>query len=244
MEIGGVAAHGTDPSACWQEDQQEATSLGHDLNARPSVGLESADGELDRNLPSSSLEIEEQHEELADSNSGVERATTSTDAPLPETSNADSNSGVERATTSADDPLPETSNADSNSGVEGAATSIGEAAGKDSQLSVRGDMLAVLGKDCQLSVRGVCALYRQQSFEEKFAHRALERNNKGFSIADTKLASCYAKFMLGEQTNGDIQRSVRELDRSISILHVIRRLNKMGITRMEITLSDTAHVSQ
>ncbi|ONK57915.1 uncharacterized protein A4U43_C09F5580 [Asparagus officinalis] len=107
------------------EDQQEATSLGHDLNARPSVGLESADGELDRNLPSSSLEIEEQHEELADSNSGVERATTSTDAPLPETSNADSNSGVERATTSADDPLPETSNADSNSGVEGAATSIG-----------------------------------------------------------------------------------------------------------------------
>ncbi|XP_020252276.1 uncharacterized protein LOC109829637 [Asparagus officinalis] len=74
-------------------------------------------------------------------------------------------------------------------------------------------MLAALGKDSLLSVRGVCALYRRQSLEEKFAQRALERNNKGFSIADVKLASCYAKFMLGEQTQGDIQRSVRELDR-------------------------------
>lgn len=51
------------------------------------------------------------------------------------------------------------------------------------------DMLAAFGKDAELCMKAVCALYRQQTSEEKFSKEAFYHNHRGFSKSD---ASRYA----------------------------------------------------
>lgn len=63
------------------------------------------------------------------------------------------------------------------------------------------DMLAAFGKDAHLCMMAVCALYRQQTTDEKFHKATIVRNARGFSQCDAyryimsnSTISCNAKF--------------------------------------------------
>ncbi|KAJ6760229.1 hypothetical protein OIU79_025155 [Salix purpurea] len=74
-----------------------------------------------------------------------------------------------------------------------------------------GDMLADFGKDPELCMRAVCALYRQQTDEEKRNKETLHYNGRGFSKFDAPRGSKLAEFLIDGDPSGDLKKSVLEL---------------------------------
>lgn len=74
-----------------------------------------------------------------------------------------------------------------------------------------GDMLSDFGKDPELCMKAVCALYRQQSDEEKLNKETLHGNGRGFSKFDAPRGSKLAEFLIDGDPSGDLKKSVLEL---------------------------------
>ncbi|GAA0183028.1 hypothetical protein LIER_42329 [Lithospermum erythrorhizon] len=71
------------------------------------------------------------------------------------------------------------------------------------------DMLADFGKNCELCMRAVCALYRQQTSDERIAKGTFLVNGRGFNQCDALRGSQLAEFLTNGQ--GDLHKSVDEL---------------------------------
>ncbi|KAI3705740.1 hypothetical protein L1987_75981 [Smallanthus sonchifolius] len=76
---------------------------------------------------------------------------------------------------------------------------------------LEGDMLSDFGKDPVLCMRAVCALYRQQTADEKTSKETIYQNERGFSHPDAPRASELAEFLTGGDPNGDLNKTVEEL---------------------------------
>ncbi|CAK9176967.1 unnamed protein product [Ilex paraguariensis] len=73
------------------------------------------------------------------------------------------------------------------------------------------DMLAAFGKDLELCMKAVCALYRQQTSEEKFCRGTIYQNQRGFSQCDALRGTALAEFLTDGDPKGDLKKSVHEL---------------------------------
>ncbi|KAL7003552.1 hypothetical protein U1Q18_004704 [Sarracenia purpurea var. burkii] len=73
------------------------------------------------------------------------------------------------------------------------------------------DMLAAFGKDLELCMKAVCALYRQQTTDEKFSKGTLYSNQRGFSQCDALRGTTLAEFLTDGDPKGDVNKSVEEL---------------------------------
>ncbi|KAD4585935.1 hypothetical protein E3N88_23536 [Mikania micrantha] len=76
---------------------------------------------------------------------------------------------------------------------------------------LEGDMLSDFGKDPVLCMRAVCALYRQQTDDEKASKETIHHNERGFSQPDAHRASKLAEFLINGDCNGDLSKTVEEL---------------------------------
>ncbi|KAL5744774.1 hypothetical protein ACOSP7_027641 [Xanthoceras sorbifolium] len=73
------------------------------------------------------------------------------------------------------------------------------------------DMLAAFGKDPELCMKAVCALYRQQTSEEKVSKGTLVNNCRGFNKIDAHRGSILAQFLTDGDSECDLKKSVKEL---------------------------------
>ncbi|XP_071929447.1 uncharacterized protein [Coffea arabica] len=74
------------------------------------------------------------------------------------------------------------------------------------------DMQAAFGKDIQLCMKAVCALYRQQTTEEKFHKATIVRNERGFNQCDARRGTSLGEFLTDGDPQGDLVKSVEELE--------------------------------
>ncbi|KAF3432874.1 hypothetical protein FNV43_RR23976 [Rhamnella rubrinervis] len=75
------------------------------------------------------------------------------------------------------------------------------------------DMLAAFGKDPELCMKAVCALYRQQTSEEKICKGSLYSNHRGFSKFDARRGTTLGMFLTDGDSQGDVTKSVQELQK-------------------------------
>ncbi|KAK4431362.1 hypothetical protein Salat_0898300 [Sesamum alatum] len=73
------------------------------------------------------------------------------------------------------------------------------------------DMLADFGKRPELCMKAVCALYRQQTSEEKSSKSAILLNGRGFSQTHAFSGSALAEFLTDGDPHCDVKKSVEEL---------------------------------
>ncbi|KAJ0542113.1 hypothetical protein HanPSC8_Chr09g0370301 [Helianthus annuus] len=73
------------------------------------------------------------------------------------------------------------------------------------------DMLSDFGKDLELCMRAVCALYRQQTADEKASKLTTHQNERGFSQADASRGCMLAEFLTDGDPNCDLNKTVEEL---------------------------------
>ncbi|KAL5746500.1 hypothetical protein ACOSP7_027646 [Xanthoceras sorbifolium] len=73
------------------------------------------------------------------------------------------------------------------------------------------DMLAAFGKDPELCMKAVCALYRQQTSEEKVSKGTLVNNCRGFNKIDAHRGSILAQFLTDGDPECNLKKSVKEL---------------------------------
>ncbi|KAK9075373.1 hypothetical protein SSX86_003696 [Deinandra increscens subsp. villosa] len=76
---------------------------------------------------------------------------------------------------------------------------------------LEGDMLSDFGKNPTLCMRAVCALYRQQTEDEKELKATLHHNERGFSQPDAPRGSELAEFLLNNDPNGDLVKTEEDL---------------------------------
>ncbi|KAL8251980.1 hypothetical protein R6Q59_035673 [Mikania micrantha] len=76
---------------------------------------------------------------------------------------------------------------------------------------LEGDMLSDFGKDPLLCMRAVCALYRQQTDDEKASKETIHQNERGFDQPDAPRASKVAEFLIDGDCHGDLKKTVEEL---------------------------------
>nr|XP_010925775.2 uncharacterized protein LOC105048228 [Elaeis guineensis] len=81
------------------------------------------------------------------------------------------------------------------------------------QWEYEADLLASLGKDPELCMKAVCAIYRQQTSEEKSIKETILLNSRGFNTIDAKRGSMMAEFLLDGDPHGPLKKSVQELER-------------------------------
>lgn len=74
------------------------------------------------------------------------------------------------------------------------------------------DMQAAFGKDIQLCMKAVCALYRQQTSEEKFHKATIVRNGRGFKQCDARRGTELGEFLTDGDPQGDLVKSVEDLE--------------------------------
>ncbi|PON96876.1 hypothetical protein TorRG33x02_072550 [Trema orientale] len=74
------------------------------------------------------------------------------------------------------------------------------------------DMLAAFGKDTELCMKAVCALYRQQTSEEKITKGSLFYNNRGFNKFDALRGTTLAEFLTDGDAEGDMIKTEQELE--------------------------------
>lgn len=84
---------------------------------------------------------------------------------------------------------------------------------RDSKLKweFEADMLAAFGKDLELCMKAVCALYRQQTSEERCSRGTIYSNQRGFSQCDAFRGTTLAEFLTDGDPQGDLKKSVEEL---------------------------------
>lgn len=80
-----------------------------------------------------------------------------------------------------------------------------------SEWEFEADMLAAFGKDIELCMKAVCALYRQQTSEEKLSKETFYYNGRGFSKFDAERGSRLAEFLTDGDATGDVKKSAKEL---------------------------------
>ncbi|XP_073130830.1 uncharacterized protein [Henckelia pumila] len=73
------------------------------------------------------------------------------------------------------------------------------------------DMLADFGKNPEICMKAVCALYRQQTSEEKSCKATINLNRRGFSQCDAHRGSALAEFLTDGEPQSDVKKSVEEL---------------------------------
>ncbi|XP_043716529.1 uncharacterized protein LOC122664664 [Telopea speciosissima] len=78
------------------------------------------------------------------------------------------------------------------------------------------DMLSSFQKDPELCMKAVCALYRQQTAEEKSVKGSLYMNNRGFSKFDAIRGTNLAEFLLDGDPMGELKKTVEELEKHMS----------------------------
>lgn len=84
---------------------------------------------------------------------------------------------------------------------------------KDQNLEweLEADMLSAFGKDPKLCMKAVCALYRQQTSDEKDCKGTLVYNSRGFSKFDAYRGTMLAEFLTDGDPAGELKKSVEEL---------------------------------
>ncbi|XP_007038950.2 PREDICTED: protein IWS1 homolog A [Theobroma cacao] len=82
---------------------------------------------------------------------------------------------------------------------------------RKSDWKFEGELLAAFGKDLELCMKAVCALYRQQTSGEKLWKATLLQNQRGFSKFDAHRGCTLAEFLTDGDPQGDLKKSVREL---------------------------------
>ncbi|KAF4380464.1 hypothetical protein F8388_024757 [Cannabis sativa] len=75
------------------------------------------------------------------------------------------------------------------------------------------DMLADFGKDTELCMKAVCALYRQQTADEKICKGTLVYNNRGFSKFDALRGTNLAVYLTDGDEEGHLTKTVEELEK-------------------------------
>ncbi|XP_038898046.1 uncharacterized protein LOC120085872 [Benincasa hispida] len=83
---------------------------------------------------------------------------------------------------------------------------------KELKWEYEADMLAAFGKDPELCMKAVCALYRQQTSEEKVSKATLFSNKKGFSKFDAIRGTSLAEFLTDGNPQGNLNKSVKEVE--------------------------------
>ncbi|RZC79945.1 hypothetical protein C5167_042521 [Papaver somniferum] len=83
---------------------------------------------------------------------------------------------------------------------------------KDSKWKDEGYMLSSFGKDPILCMKAVCALYRQQTAEEKLMKGSVHLNKRGFSKFDAHRGTYLAEFLTDGSQEGELVKSVKELE--------------------------------
>lgn len=81
----------------------------------------------------------------------------------------------------------------------------------NSKWALEGEMLSDFGKDPELCMRAVCALYRQQTADEKLCKESIFQNRRGFSKFDAARGTKLGEFLTGGDPNGDLVKTVNEL---------------------------------
>ncbi|KAL8232106.1 hypothetical protein R6Q57_001884 [Mikania cordata] len=76
---------------------------------------------------------------------------------------------------------------------------------------LEGEMLSDFAKDPLLCMRSVCALYRQQTADEKACKETIHQNERGFNQPDAPRASKLAEFLIDGDCNDDLKKKVEEL---------------------------------
>ncbi|CAI9092370.1 OLC1v1027590C1 [Oldenlandia corymbosa var. corymbosa] len=74
----------------------------------------------------------------------------------------------------------------------------------------QGDLLADLGKDPELCMKAVCALYRQQTPDEKASKATFVRNGQGLSQIDAERGTELGEFLTAGDPEGDLSKSEQE----------------------------------
>ncbi|RVW94662.1 hypothetical protein CK203_030890 [Vitis vinifera] len=82
---------------------------------------------------------------------------------------------------------------------------------KKSKWEFEADMLAAFGKDPELCMKAVCALYRQQTSEEKTVKETIYSNQRGFSQCDALRGTTLAEYLTDGDPQGDLKKSVKDL---------------------------------
>ncbi|KAL9412415.1 hypothetical protein AB3S75_045945 [Citrus x aurantiifolia] len=82
---------------------------------------------------------------------------------------------------------------------------------QNSEWELEADMLSAFGKDPELCMKAVCALYRQQTSEEKDCKGSLVYNSRGFSKFDAYRGTRLAEFLTDGDPQGELKKSVEEL---------------------------------
>ncbi|XP_057798622.1 uncharacterized protein LOC131014618 [Salvia miltiorrhiza] len=73
------------------------------------------------------------------------------------------------------------------------------------------DMLADFGKSAELCMKAICALYRQQTSEEKSYKATIHRNGRGFNQMHAPSGSALAEFLTDGNPHADMNKTVEEL---------------------------------
>ncbi|GAB4826280.1 hypothetical protein Ancab_009145 [Ancistrocladus abbreviatus] len=100
---------------------------------------------------------------------------------------------------------------DSNPDFDTILSELRRSKGPKLKWEFEGDMLAAFGKDPELCMKAVCALFRQQTADEKLCKEALVYNYRGFSKFDALRGTRLAEFLINGDPHGDLARSVKDL---------------------------------
>ncbi|KAI4363662.1 hypothetical protein MLD38_019851 [Melastoma candidum] len=129
-----------------------------------------------------------------------------------------------------DDQLEDNSNLDDSADSLEGSTRLEDSSDEDGLISViqsasrrskghwkqkwecEADMLAAFGKSPELCMEAVCAIYRQQTDDEKLCKDTVHINGRGFSKFDATRGSDIAEFLTGGDPYGGLKKSLQELE--------------------------------
>ncbi|XP_071710225.1 uncharacterized protein [Rutidosis leptorrhynchoides] len=100
---------------------------------------------------------------------------------------------------------------ESEDDYKGTLDKIGRKKVSNMKWDLEGDMLSDFGKDDELCMRAVCALYRQQTEDEKESKATIHNNNRGFSQPDAYRGTKLAEFLTEGHPGDDLNKTVKEL---------------------------------
>ncbi|KAL3521609.1 hypothetical protein ACH5RR_019758 [Cinchona calisaya] len=101
---------------------------------------------------------------------------------------------------------------DGNIDYEAIIARIGRRKDHKVKWEFQADMLAAFAKDARLCMKAVCALYRQQTSEEKIHKATIVCNERGFSQCDAYRGTKLGEFLTDGDPQGDLMKSVEELE--------------------------------
>ncbi|KAL2558714.1 protein IWS1-like protein A-like [Forsythia ovata] len=161
------------------------------------------------------IEGDEMEEDDSDSEGESLGGFIVTDSDISEgnaTTNGD-NISERDGTCSSEDSSGESENTSHGGAGYDEIISVFRRARKHKKWDFEADMLADFGKDPELCMKAVCALYRQQTSEEKSSKAAIVLNGRGFSQCDAFKGSALAEFLTDGDLQGDVKKSVEELQK-------------------------------